>query len=122
MADDAEKIVRALKRLADKERVDLIFTTGGTGLSPRDVTPEATKKVLDKEVPGIAEMMRVCGYQKEPRAILSRGTAGIRKKSLVINLPGSPKAVEESLELLLPVIPHGLKVLKGEVTSHEDAG
>ena len=89
----------------------MIFTTGGTGLSPRDVTPEATRTVIDREIPGIAEAMRAESYKIKKTALLSRAIAGHRGKSLVINLPGSPKAVKECLEIVLSVIPHALEVL-----------
>jgi molybdopterin adenylyltransferase len=97
---------------------DLILTTGGTGLSPRDVTPEATSAVIERPVPGIAEALRSTGYQANPRAILSRGVAGIRGRTLIINLPGSPKAVREGLALLLPLLPHALEILTDSPTDH----
>jgi molybdopterin adenylyltransferase len=93
--------------------VDIIFTTGGTGLSPRDVTPEATLEVIEREVPGIAEAMRLEGLKKTRRAMLSRAVAGVRGSSLIINLPGSPKAIKEGLEAVLEVIPHAVEKLKG---------
>jgi len=93
--------------------VDVIFTTGGTGLSPRDVTPEATLDVIDREVPGIAEAMRLEGLKKTRRAMLSRSVAGVRGRTLIINLPGSPKAIEEGLEAILEVIPHAVEKIKG---------
>ena len=96
--------------LADKE-IPLILTTGGTGFSPRDNTPEATKDVIERETPGISEAMRMYSLKITPRAMLSRATSGIRKKSLIINLPGSPKAVRECLEYLLPTLDHGLKIM-----------
>jgi len=117
--DDSNLISATLKNWADKGSLDFIFTTGGTGFSPRDVTPEATKKVLDKETPGIAEMLRVEGAKKTKRAYLSRGLAGIRKKTLIINLPGSLKAVGESLEIISPVLPHALEIIKGRITTHD---
>lgn len=97
--------------------VDLIVTTGGTGFGPRDVTPEATRSVVDREAPGLAELMRAEGRKKTPMAALSRGIVGSRSKTLIVNLPGSPKAVEESLEALLPVLPHALETLCG-YTAH----
>jgi len=101
--------------------VDVILTTGGTGLAQRDVTPEATLSVVTKVVPGIAEVMRVKTSKKTPFAWLSRATAGVRSKSLIINLPGSTKAVRECLEIILPLIPHALEILKGQVTEHGPA-
>ena len=95
------------------EKVDLILTTGGTGLSPRDVTPEATREVIEREIPGIAEAMRVEGLKKTPRSMLSRAVAGVRGKALIINLPGSPKAVQESLGVILDVLPHAIEKIKG---------
>jgi molybdopterin adenylyltransferase len=96
--------------------VDLILTTGGTGLSPRDVTPDATLEVIDKQVPGIAEGMRSEGLKKTARAMLSRAVAGVRGKSLIINLPGSPKAVRENLEAIMDVIPHAVEKIKGDTS------
>jgi len=93
--------------------VDVIFTTGGTGLSPRDVTPEATREVIEREVPGIAEAMRLEGLKKTRRAMLSRAVAGVRGRSLIVNLPGSPKAVKEGLEAILEVVPHAVEKIKG---------
>ncbi|MEJ2182451.1 MAG: MogA/MoaB family molybdenum cofactor biosynthesis protein [Nitrospirota bacterium] len=93
--------------------VDLILTTGGTGLSPRDITPEATLEVVEREVPGIAEAMRMVGLSKTPRAMLSRAVAGVRRGTLIINLPGSPRAVRENLGTVLQVIPHAVEKIKG---------
>lgn len=94
-------------------KVDLVLTTGGTGLSPRDITPEATREVIDKEVPGIAEAMRSAGLEKTKRAMLSRAIAGVRGNTLIINLPGSPKAVKEGLETIMDVISHAIEKIKG---------
>ncbi len=94
--------------------LDLILTTGGTGLGKRDVTPEATLAIIEKEVLGISEIIRSESFKKTNRAILSRGVAGIRKESLIINLPGSPKGVRESLEIVLEALPHGIEILKGQ--------
>jgi molybdenum cofactor synthesis domain-containing protein len=105
--------------IAFSEKVDLVLTTGGTGLSPRDVTPEATREVIDKEIPGIAEAMRSAGLEKTKRAMLSRAVAGVRGNTLIINLPGSPKAVKEGLEAIMDVIPHAIEKIKG---STEDCG
>jgi molybdopterin adenylyltransferase len=96
------------------EDVDLILTTGGTGLSPRDVTPEATLEVIEREIPGIAEAMRLEGLKTTSRAMLSRSVAGVRGESLIINLPGSPKAVREGLSAILDVIPHAIEKIKGD--------
>lgn len=111
--DDRLIISRTIRELIDEIKVDLVLTTGGTGLSSRDVTPEATEDVIEKTLPGFGEIIRVKGFEKTPHALLSRAIAGVRKKSLVINLPGSPKAVRESLELILPAIPHALEIIKG---------
>lgn len=112
--DEKEIISARLKEWVDEAGLDLIITTGGTGLSPRDVTPEATLEVVNKVVPGLAEAMRVETMKITPQAILSRAVAGMRDKSLIINLPGSPKGVRECLEVILPVLPHALEVIKGE--------
>lgn len=122
--DEQEIIAGTLAGWADDGGVDVILTTGGTGLSERDVTPEATLSVIDKSVPGFAEAMRVKSLEKTPMAVLSRATAGVRGKCLIINLPGSPKAVQECLEVVLPAIPHAVEIIKGEVTEHtfQDAG
>lgn len=115
VTDDTEVIVRELKDMADSRGADVIFTTGGTGLSPRDNTPDATYQVIEKEVPGIAEAMRWRSLQYTPRAMLSRAAAGVRGTTLIVNMPGSPKAVEECLQAILPAIPHAIAVLRGEV-------
>lgn len=111
--DDMETIRKELIRLADQRQIDLIVTTGGTGFSERDVTPEATVEVCDRMAPGIAEAIRAYSMTKTPRAMLSRAVSGIRGKTLMINLPGSPKAVRESLEFVLPSLQHGLEILNG---------
>ena len=116
--DEAHVIAAKLAEWADRGIVDVILTTGGTGLGPRDVTPEATASVIDKVVPGFAEVMRVQTFQATPFAILSRAVAGVRSKCLIINLPGSPKAVRECLEVILPAIPHAVGIIKGEITEH----
>ena len=113
VADDQEKITTELIRLSDVAKVDVVFTTGGTGFGPRDVTPEATIAVCEKIVPGLGELMRLKGLEKTPNAILSRSTAGIRKNTLIINLPGSPKAVRECLGTILNVLPHAVKMMHG---------
>jgi molybdopterin adenylyltransferase len=122
--DEREAISGRLAGWADKGEVDVVLTTGGTGLARRDVTPEATLAIIDKGVPGIAEAMRAKSLEKTPMAVLSRATAGVRKDCLIINLPGSPKAVRECLEAVLPAIPHAVEIIKGEVTEHviNDAG
>ncbi len=112
--DEEEIISGKLREYADGKRLDLILTTGGTGLSPRDVTPEATRKVLDKEIPGIAEAMRAEGMKITPMSMLSRAVCGIRGCSLIINLPGSPRAVRENLTVILPVLPHALEKAQGD--------
>ena len=117
--DEKEVIAAKLTEWADKGSIDVIFTTGGTGLSQRDVTPEATLSIVEKVVPGFAEVMRIRTLEKTPMALLSRATAGIRGSCLIINLPGSPKAVQECLEVILPAIPHAVEIIKGEVTEHE---
>lgn len=114
--DEESVIVRTLIDLADREHLDLIVTSGGTGLSPRDVTPEATRQVIDKEIPGMAEAMRQESLKKTPFGMLSRALVGGRKNTLIVNLPGSPKAVRESLAVLIPVIPHAINKLQGDTT------
>ena len=112
--DEKTEIEKALIYLCDDVKADVVFTTGGTGFAPRDITPEATKAVVEREAPGIAEAIRMKSLQITPKAMLSRAVSGIRKKSLIINLPGSPKAVKESLEFVLPVLPHAIEVLSGD--------
>jgi molybdopterin adenylyltransferase len=112
--DEIPAIQARLSEWADEKGVDLIVTTGGTGLHPRDVTPEATLPLLHKEIPGIVEAMRAAGLPKTPHAMLSRGLAGIRGSTLIVNLPGSPKGVKENLEVLLPALPHALEKIKGD--------
>ena len=112
--DEPDKIVMLLTSWCDDLRLDLILTTGGTGLSPRDQTPQATARVLDYQVPGMAEAMRSASREKTPRAMLSRALVGVRGQTLIINLPGSPKAVRENLEVLIPVLPHALAKLQGD--------
>ncbi len=119
--DEKDVIASKLTEWTDEGNVDVIITTGGTGLGPRDVTPEATLAVVDRVVPGLTEAMRAETFSKTPFAILSRAVAGIRRSCLIINLPGSPKAVRECLEVVLPVIPHAVEIIKGEVTEHKAA-
>lgn len=114
--DDKELIAQKLIKWADEDKVDVIITTGGTGLSPRDVTPEATLSVVDRVVPGFAEAMRLASLKKTPMAMLSRAVTGTRGSCLIINLPGSPKAVRECLEPILPVLPHAVETLKGQAS------
>lgn len=114
VADDIDVIAGLLRSYADREGIDLVVTTGGTGFSPRDVTPEATLKVLHRSFPGISEILRMQGMEKTPFAILSRGVSGIRYKTIIINLPGSLKAVREGFEVLEPVIMHAIKKLNGD--------
>ena len=113
VADEHEKIVNELKHFSDKADIDVVFTTGGTGLGPRDVTPEATASVCERIIPGLGEMMRNEGLKKTKNAILSRGIAGICNRTIVINLPGSPKGVKESLEIILDVLPHAVDMMHG---------
>ncbi len=112
--DEKERIEEALKRSADQFGADLILTTGGTGLSPRDVTPEATLEVIEKDVPGFSEAMRAESLKKTPHAMISRAVCGIRGSTLIVNLPGSPKSVKENLTVILPALPHALSKLKGD--------
>lgn len=112
--DEIESIKAKLIDYSDELKVDLVLTDGGTGFTPRDVTAEATKAVIDKEVPGIPEAMRMGCFKSSPRSILSRAVCGIRKHTLIINFPGSPKAVKESLEVILDVIIHALDMIKGK--------
>ncbi len=111
--DEKETISSGLIHWVDQRYIDMIITTGGTGPAPSDVTPEATREVIEKELPGLSEAMRMKCFEKTPHAILSRGIAGIRKKSLIINLPGSAKGASENLEVILPVLSHALYKIKG---------
>lgn len=111
LPDEKNMIKEKLLSLCNK--VDLVLTTGGTGLSPRDVTPEATLEVIEREVPGIPEAMRFEGFKKTPNAMVSRAVAGIKGKTLIINLPGSPVAVKENLEIILPILSHAVEKIKG---------
>ena len=115
--DDRKQISEALVSFCDERCVDVVFTTGGTGFAPRDVTPEATRDVIEKEAPGIPEAIRAESLKITPRAMLSRAVAGIRGKTLIVNLPGSPKAVRESLAVVIPVLPHALETLSGQTLS-----
>ncbi len=113
LADDRVAIEDILKKTADANVADLILTTGGTGLGPRDVTPEATAAVVERTIPGFPEQMRAAGALKTPRAVLSRGAAGIRGKAIIINLPGSPKGAVESLDVIAELLPHAVAIIHG---------
>lgn len=115
--DERAMIMVKLRLWSDQETVDLVLTTGGTGLSARDRTPEATREVIEREVPGLAELMRFRSLASNPRAALSRGVAGIRRKTLLINLPGSAKGARESLEAVIGVLPHAVDIIVGEERS-----
>ena len=114
--DDEDILKKELTRLADQRQVNLVMTTGGTGFSPRDITPEATEAVCERMTPGISEAIRAYSMTKTPRAMLSRATSGIRGKTLIINLPGSPKAVRESMEFMMSSLKHGLEILNGRTS------
>lgn len=114
LPDDQVMLAGKLQEIADSEKAELILTTGGTGFSERDVTPEATEEVIERKVPGISEAIRAYSMTITKRAMLSRATAGIRGKTLIVNLPGSPKAVRESLEYIIDALAHGLEILSGE--------
>lgn len=116
--DERAEIERALVWLADEVGVDLVLTTGGTGPAPRDVTPEATQAVIEREMPGLAEALRFEGYRRTKLAVLSRGIAGIRRQTLIVNLPGNPRAVREGMEILSPILPHAIQMLRGVHTEH----
>ena len=114
LPDEKDRIIAALTRLSDSGEIDVILTTGGTGVALRDVTPEATRAVIDRELPGMAEAMRAESLKKTPHAMISRAIAGIRKQTLIINLPGSPKAVRENLSVALPALTHAIEKIKGD--------
>lgn len=117
--DESHRIADAMRRLADSGEVSVVLTTGGTGVALRDVTPEATRGVIEREIPGLAELMRSEGRKFTPRAVLSRGLAGVRGRTLIVNLPGSPKGALESLDAIANLIPHIVDLLEGR-TSHVD--
>jgi len=112
--DEVDQIQQAIIKFADVEKLDLILTTGGTGVSPRDLTPDATLKVIDKEIPGMAEAMRIASMKITPHAMISRAIAGIRGRTLIINLPGSPKGAKENLAVILPALRHAIEKMKGD--------
>lgn len=112
--DEIDCIAEELIYLSDEVKIDIVFTNGGTGFSQRDVTPEATQKVIQKYIPGFGEVMRAKSLEITPKAMLSRAIAGIRNRTIIVNLPGSPKGAVENLEVILPAIPHGVGILKGQ--------
>jgi molybdopterin adenylyltransferase len=119
VGDDVNAIVRQLLAWCDQSTADLVLTTGGTGLSPTDVTPEATRAVIERDAPGIAEWLRVNSVSRFPKAALSRGVSGTRHRTLIVNLPGSPGGVKDALAALDPIVDHAVAVLRGEITDHE---
>src|SRR4030042_699435 len=114
LPDEIEQLIKTLTEWADNGEMDVILTTGGTGFSPRDVTPEATQAIIQRPTPGLAEAMRSASMRFPPHAMLSRATAGIRSRTLIVNLPGSPKGAIENLAVLLPILPHALQLLRDE--------
>ena len=116
--DEAGQIASTLRSWADSDELDIIITTGGTGLCPRDVTPEATAEVIERPVPGLGEAMRAAGLKHTPLAALSRGVAGVRGRCLIVNLPGSPKGVRENLSTVIDMLPHAVELLRGRVGDH----
>jgi molybdopterin adenylyltransferase len=112
--DEEDAIIASIRNFVDDKTLDLVVTNGGTGVSPRDVTPDATLKVIDKEIPGMSEAMRRASMEKTPHAMISRAVVGIRKSTLIINLPGSPKGARENLAVLLPALEHAIEKIKGD--------
>jgi molybdopterin adenylyltransferase len=119
--DERAQIADTLRGWADSDELDLIVTTGGTGLGPRDVTPEATAEVIERPVPGLGELMRAAGVKHTPMAALSRGVAGVRGRCLILNLPGSEKGVRENLSAVLDILPHAVELLRGRIGDHAAA-
>lgn len=120
VADDLDPLIETLRAYADRGDVDLICTTGGTGVAPRDNTPEATRAVVERDVPGLAEAMRAKTWDKVPTAMISRAVCGIRARALIVNLPGSPAGVQECFDVIKPVLPHAVRLLRG--APHDQAG
>jgi molybdenum cofactor synthesis domain-containing protein len=116
--DERDQIAETLRRMADVLDLDLVLSTGGTGLAPRDVSPQATREVVEYEVPGLAEAMRAASLAKTPAAMLSRAIAGVRRHTLIVNLPGNPRGGRECLEVILPALPHAVSLLRSEVGEH----
>lgn len=119
LPDESAEIRRALEDLSENPELGAIFTTGGTGVAPRDVTPEATRQVIEREIPGLAELMRAEGLKHTRRAALSRGLVGIRKNLLIVNLPGSPKGAVESVESIADLLPHAVELIRGGAVRHD---
>ena len=120
LPDDLDTIRQRLESLTDGDDCDVVVTSGGTGVGPRDVTPEATRAVVEKEIPGLAELMRAEGLKKTRRAALSRGIVGVRKGKLIVNLPGSPRGASESIECILDLLPHVVDLIQGRTAHHDE--
>lgn len=120
--DEHERIAAILRAWADSDELDVVLTTGGTGLGPRDVTPEATAEVIERPVPGLAELMRAAGVKHTPMAALSRGVAGVRGRCLIVNLPGSEKGVRQNLSAVIDLLPHAVELLRGRIGDHAAPG
>ncbi|NPV09113.1 MAG: MogA/MoaB family molybdenum cofactor biosynthesis protein [Anaerolineae bacterium] len=119
--DDQDRVADTLRALADRGDLDLVLTTGGTGPAPRDWTPEATRQVVHRDFPGLAELLRWEGYKRTPRAVLSRGVAGLRGRCIIVNLPGSPRAVREGMEVLAPLLAHAVQMARGDNLEHRES-